>query len=416
MNIGVCGVGKLGLPIALVVDRHGHSVVGYDPHPMAAEALRTRAYPYRELLVNEYLQETNVHMVPTVADLVAHSEILLVLVQTPHDPRYEGATRLPDERVDFDYSYLAAAVKDIAAECERQQRRVIVTVMSTVLPGTVDREIKPLLNEWTPLVYSPAFPAMGTAIPDFEHPEFYLLGVDDVDAAEVMEEFYHTLSDAPVVRMSVASGEATKVFYNSALTSKLQLANVWMEVCERLGGNANVDDVSRALSLAGNRLISSKYMKGGMGDGGGCHPRDLIALSAVARRLEMGYDFFGYLASMREKQTEWLASLVAKHAEKRDLPIVILGKAFKAGTNLTTGSPATLLRNILAETWPEERLAQWDPHIDPPRTFDAPAAFVLATNHDEFYAMDYPAGSVVIDPWGRFAARSGVDAVRVGRG
>ncbi len=379
MNIGICGLGKLGLPIALVVARKGHNVIGYDPSPIPAQILSMRIYPHRELKAQAYLEETTLRIADTVEQVVAESDVLLCLVQTPHDPRFEGASRLPTERADFDYSYLRTAVASIAGECARQRKRVILAVMSTVLPGTVDREIKPLLNEYTPLCYSPAFPAMGTAIPDFEEPEFYLLGVDDPEAAEVMEAFYRTIAAAPVVRMSVASAEATKVFYNSALTTKLQLANTWMEVCHHTG--ANVDDVSRALSLAGNRLISPKYMRGGMGDGGGCHPRDLIALSHVARRLGMSYDYFGYLAEVRERQTEWLAAMCEEYARRRALPVVILGKAFKAGTNLTTGSPATLLREILIETYPADRVSWWDPYIDPARTFSEPSVFFVGAVH-----------------------------------
>lgn len=412
MRIGYIGLGKLGLPVALSVARH-HDVVGYDVSTAPAKILAAREYPHRELKAQDYLADTALRLASTVAEVVAHAEIVFVLVQTPHDPAFEGTQRLPADRRDFDYQYLAAAVREIVAAAEAQQKDLVLAVMSTVLPGTMAREIQPLLSPRTRLVYNPAFPAMGTAIPDFEAPEFVLLGVEDPGAAAIVRAFYESMITAPIVEMSVASAEATKVFYNSFISAKIALANAWMEVCHRLG--ANVDDVSRALCLATVRILSPKYMRGGMGDAGGCHPRDNIALSWLSRELGMGYDLFGDLMRIRERQAEWLAGLCMQHASRRGLPLLVLGKAYKSETNLTVGSCATLLCNILGESVMD--VQQYDPHIDPPRTFTGPAAFVIGTDHAAFYdgRTVYPPGSVILDPWGKMPDVAGVEVVRVGR-
>jgi UDPglucose 6-dehydrogenase len=88
-----------------------------------------------------------------------------------------------------------------------------------------------------------------------------------------------------------------------------------------------------------------------MGDGGGCHPRDNIALSWLARETSLSYDLFGALMECREKQTEWLATVAQEHADMMSIyrPIEILGKSYKPNTALTVGSPSTLLANILEE-------------------------------------------------------------------
>lgn len=422
MKIGFAGVGKLGAPLALVAARH-HDVLGYDPMPAAKEILRTRRYPHRELKAQEYLDTTTLRIADTIDEVVAHAEVLFVVIQTPHAPLYEGVTRLPETRVDFDYSFLKAGVSEIARATAAQRKRLVVAVMSTVLPGTVERELKPLLNEYTTLVYCPAFPAMGQAIPDFEEPEFVLLGVEDREAADKVREYYAAITSAPVVEMSIASAEACKCFYNSFITGKITLANAWMEICERTG--ANVDDVTRALSMATDRVVSPKYMRGGLGDAGGCHPRDGIALSWLSRELGMSYDVFGMLMEIREKQTQWLADLCDERAHATGFPVVVLGKAYKAETNLTVGSCATLLVNILGERSRSDQRAdsplhviQWDPHVDVevPREVGAPAVFIVATDHREFYEMDFSPGSVVLDPWGKMADRPEVEVVRIGRG
>ena len=94
---------------------------------------------------------------------------------------------------------------------------------------------------------------------------------------------------------------------------KIVYANVMMEICHKLAGTMNVDAVTDAMKLATNRLVSPKYLSAGMGDGGGCHPRDNIAMSWLARKLDLSYDFFDSLMSAREKQTEWLGELMLKY-------------------------------------------------------------------------------------------------------
>jgi UDPglucose 6-dehydrogenase len=88
-----------------------------------------------------------------------------------------------------------------------------------------------------------------------------------------------------------------------------------------------------------------------MGDGGGCHPRDNIALSWLARELELSYDLFEALMVCRERQTEWLADVIVDEQNSRSeyRPIELMGKAYKPATNLTVGSPASLLASLLDE-------------------------------------------------------------------
>lgn len=420
-RISFVGVGKLGFPCALSAARH-HDVVGYDVYPQAKDCLASRSYPHREVKVEEYLQDTTFRMVDTLDEAVAHGEVIFVAVQTPHQTEYEGVTRMPEDRADFDYTFLKDAIQAVAESAKKLQKKIVVCVISTVLPGTSEREIYPLLNEYTVYAYNPFFIAMGTTCVDYEKPEFHLLGVDDREekegraAADLVKAVYAPITGRPVAEMSVKSAEMCKVHYNSVITQKIVLANTLMEICEKVG--ANCDDITDALKLATDRIISPKYMRGGMGDAGGCHPRDNIALSWLSNKLGLSYNLYDNMMRTREAQTEWIGNLVVEHALESKLPIVVLGKAFKAGTNLTVGSCATLLVNIMKEQviWKDvNQMEQWDPHIDQPRTFTAPAVFVVATDHKEFYEMNFPEGSIIIDPWGKMRDQSGRTVKRVGR-
>jgi hypothetical protein len=95
-----------------------------------------------------------------------------------------------------------------------------------------------------------------------------------------------------------------------------------------------------------------------------------------------------------------------------DLPKVILGKAFKAGTNITTGSPAVLLKNILEERG--HRVVIYDPHVDETEPVFEPSVFLIGTKHPEFKNFLAPRGSVVIDPWRYLPDQPGVTIIRVG--
>src|SRR3989304_6266955 len=103
-------------------------------------------------------------------------------------------------------------------------------------------------------------------------------------------------------------------------------------------------------------------MRAGMGGGGGCHPRDNIALSYIARKLNISYDWWENLMIAREKQTEWLASLILDQVSNTGYGVLILGSAFKPETNLQTGSPAILLYNILILNGSYPKI--FDPYID----------------------------------------------------
>ena len=132
--------------------------------------------------------------------MVQRADILFVAVQTPHQPEYEGVTRLSCERTDFDYRYLIHSIEDISAAVKRE---TTVAIVSTVLPGTMRRSIMPAARPLLRLCYNPFFIAMGTAMRDFLHPEFVLLGMDDPTSAKKMEAFYATITDAPICRMSI---------------------------------------------------------------------------------------------------------------------------------------------------------------------------------------------------------------------
>lgn len=387
-NVGWVGLGKLGAPCAATLAKYGaHAVYGFDVRGPDAE------YPWSNLPA--------VNVVKSIEDVVAATDdVVYVAVQTPHSPAYGGTEPTPKEPREFEYRFLVSAVRAVCREALAQQKPITLVVVSTVLPGTFDRLLRPLVNNFVTPVYHPFFIAMGTVVKDFFRPEMTLFGADNPTDVDVVRALYEPIHDAPAPTMSIASAELTKVAYNTFISMKIVFANTMATMCEATG--ADVDDVIDALSVATDRIISPRYMRAGMGDGGACHPRDNVALSALAQRHNLPVDLMGFLNTARDAQSQWLVDIAHHWSELTSLPICVLGKSYKPNVTLLDGSPALLLVNQLASEYGV--LVEHVENIEDVNANDAgdigAQVFVIATRHDVYQTYMFPAGSVVIDPFG----------------
>ena len=418
MKIGFLGLGKLGLPVALAVESKGHKIFGTDINDITLRNIRFKTMSYVEKGAEKLLSKSKIE-IKSIDKIVKESDIIFVPIQTPHEEKYEGTTRIPDERADFNYEYLINGIKELNQEIEKQGKDKTVIIISTVLPGTISRLIKPILGTHLKLCYNPFFIAMGTTINDFLNSEIILFGVDNEDAAKQAEEFYKTINKTPFYKTTLENAELIKVVYNTFISTKIAMMNTVMETCHHLP-NTNVDDVTEALALCTDRIISKKYLYGGMGDGGGCHPRDNIALSYLAQELSLSYNWYDNIMKQREAQTEWLADLIIKNKGKRQ--INILGKTFKPETNIITGSPSILLKNILEEKG--EKVRMWDPYIDDSNIMKVkddykwdkiPQLFFIGTKHKTFTEFYFMPKSVVIDPFRYLTVHDNVKYIPIGK-
>ena len=172
MKIGFLGLGKLGLPCALAIDMKGHDVMGHDINP---NVLQKERVPYREEgpngepSIEPILKASNLRFAKSVRELVEHSEIIFVPIQTPHEERYEGSTRLPAERKDFIYRWLIEGLRNLAEEIAAVGEDRIVVIISTVLPGTMRKHIFPVLNDHVKLCYNPFLDRKSTRL-NSSHP------------------------------------------------------------------------------------------------------------------------------------------------------------------------------------------------------------------------------------------------------
>jgi UDPglucose 6-dehydrogenase len=401
MRVGFIGVGKLGLPVSLVYASKGHELLCYDvnmkyyePNIVPLEHLCSEEKdPQLKGSLREWLQDKKINLrFVDLETVLRECEIVFVAVQTPHHPKYEGNTRIPDDRIDFDYSFLKSVMKRISDECVKDTPIVII---STVLPGTIRREILPLLSDKVQLCYNPYFIAMGTVASDCLNPEFILVGNHNPRSSEIMIDFYKTICDCPVFSTSIENAEMIKVSYNTFITTKTVLGNTIMDLCSRLPGT-DCDTVLRGLTLGTRRIMSPAYLKGGMGDGGGCHPRDNIALSWLSRNVGLHYDYYECIMKLRESQCETIANKLQEIQKDTGLQIWLFGTAFKPDTSIETGSSALLLGSILHER--DVPFFLHDPHTN---RNDIPTVAVIACiscAHSTFLHYTFVSGTVLVDP------------------
>jgi len=322
MRIAFIGLGKLGLPCATTMFRHGHHVVGYDPIDIKADFEIAR----------------------DIAAAVAGRDLVFVAVPTPHQQGYDGSTPSSHlEPKDFDSTILKSVIKECDRHMGQDQTLVII---STVLPGTIRRDMAPLVNH-TNLIYNPYLIAMGTVEQDLLDPEMIMIGTKSGlinDHASRLLKFYTDLcgKDVRTEFGTWEEVEAMKIFYNTFISTKLSLVNMIQDVAQKLG-HMNTDRVTTALANSTRRIVSDKYMKAGMGDGGACHPRDNIALRWLSRKLELGYDLFAAVMTAREKQAENMAREILKHGKT----VFFSSNSYKPGTELMDGSYSLLVQNYI---------------------------------------------------------------------
>jgi UDPglucose 6-dehydrogenase len=371
MKVGFVGIGKLGQDVAEVMQEH-YDIVGYDVEPR---------------------KNTTVPMVTTLKEACEGKDIVFVAVPTPHHTDYDG--RYPTCHLapkDFGYQIVTGVIREIDHYVDKN---TLIVLISTTLPGTVRREIVPLVNRGR-FIYNPYLIAQTTVKWDMVNPEMVIIGTEDGSVtgdAKLLSDFYQPIMSEGT-RIEIGTwdeAECIKIFYNTFISTKLALVNMIQDVSEKMG-NINSDVVANALKNSTMRIMGPRYMKPAFGDGGGCHPRDNIALRWLAEKLNLGYDLFEAIMVAREEQARNMALAIAEY----NLPVCIVGRGFKPGTTQEEGSVPILTGYYLD---------QMGRKVDYDRTYNNTVPYVyLVHDHDMFKDMALNKNSVVFDPWRQYEA------------
>jgi UDPglucose 6-dehydrogenase len=281
MKLSIIGLGKLGAPMAAVMAHKGHVVVGVDVNADYVAAIQQGHAPLKETGLEEMIQANRERLSATVnyEEAVLGTDATFIIVPTPSDP--DGT---------FSLRNVMIAAEKIGAALRKKQSWHLVVLSSTVMPGSTGGKLLPALEahsgkkcgEGFGLCYNPEFIALGSVIRDMLNPDMILIGESDERSGEILEKLYTGVCDSNphIRRMNHVNAELTKISVNTFVTTKISYANMLAQVCETLPG-ADVDVVTSAIGC--DSRIGQKYLKGALGYGGPCFPRDNLAFSALAR-------------------------------------------------------------------------------------------------------------------------------------
>jgi len=357
------GLGKLGLEAAKVINK-SYPVVGCDINPVYA--------PFPVFY--------------NVKDCIKDSELIFVAVQTPHHPDYSGSNPTSHlEPKDFDYTILKNVLVEIAEYLQPEQQ---VCIICTVMPSTTRRELSKIIPN---VIYNPCVIAQGTVANDFANPEIVIIGGEKTNPnlAKVVD-FYKSINGDNINLMlgEWEDAELTKIFYNTFTTLKITFVNTIQDIIQKLK-HGDIDKITKSLVACNRKLTSGAYMSAGMGIGGPCHPRDIIAMNWFSQSIDLGYDLFGNLNQIREIQAENLAQKLCSY----NLPVVILGQGFKENIAQNDGSYALLVGHYISN------VNYHDPLNNLWYVGTEPVVYLISYHHDWIQNYNFIKDSIIIDPW-----------------
>jgi GDP-mannose 6-dehydrogenase len=339
MKVNVYGLGYVGSVSAACLAADGHHVLGVDIDQVKVDSinrgLSSVVEPGLQELISKGTATGRLGASTTATD---DAEISLVCVGTPSQ-----------ENGGLCLDYVARATAEIGDLLRARTSYHVVCVRSTVLPGTVERLVVPMLEEHSGkkaghqfgVCMNPEFLREGSSIRDYRCPPFTIVGELDRRSGDAIAELYAGLP-APLIRTKLATAEMVKYAGNAFHALKITFANEIGNLCKALGldGREVMDIFCRDEKLN----VSRTYLQPGFAFGGSCLPKDLRALLHKAKELDMEPPVLRSILASNTRQVEQAFRLIKKTGRKK---IAVLGLSFKPGTDDLRESPNAELIEML---------------------------------------------------------------------
>lgn len=369
MRVSIFGLGYVGAVSAACLAKEGHTVIGVDVDPYKLDLIRQGKAPIVEANLEPYLKQAvesgRLTVTDDASEAVHNSEISLLCVGTPS--RENG-----DLRTD----YLERVAREIGEALITKHDYHIVVIRSTILPGTAEEVVLPVLedasgkrvNEHFGLAVNPEFLREGTAIADFYDPPFTVVGALRSEDAETVAALYESVK-AQLFLVSIRTAETIKYACNAFHALKITFANELGMLCKVEGVDSH--EVMRVFCADTKLNISPKYLIPGFAFGGSCLPKDLRALTYRARANDLELPMLeAILPSNRHQIAEVVKHLVRLRKRK----VGLFGLSFKPGTDDLRESPLVeLAEQLIGKGY---RLLIHDPNVSYAALYGSNKAFI----------------------------------------
>ncbi len=351
------GTGYVGLVSGACLAAKGHSVVCVDVDEDKVDRINQAIPPIHERGLDELLQKTVGRSLEATTDLtraVVDTELSLIAVGTPFDG------------VNIDLTQIREAARQIGEAMALKESYHGVVVKSTVVPGTTDEVVRPILEQSSGrkaardfgLGMNPEFLREGEAIEDFMKPDRLVLGGIDERTIDHLGELYRPFPNVDVLRTNNRTAEMIKYTSNSLLATMISFSNEIANLCSEIEG-VDAAEVMRGVHLDkrlspilddGTRInpAFTTYLEAGCGFGGSCFPKDVNALIAHGQKRGNPMRLLEAAMSINRDQPARMIALLKKHFETLEgAKVAVLGLAFKPGTDDMRESPAIPITETL---------------------------------------------------------------------
>ena len=331
MKIGIVGLGFVGLSLTSVLSSKGYDIIGIDVDKEKRKKISNGISPFFEPEL-ENLLKIGLKKKLQISDdfsLIRDCDFIFVTVGTPQNAN--GSINL---------SIIKKAVSKIGENLQGSRKKPIIFVKSTVIPGTMKKDILPILERKSNkkagkdfgLISNPEFLQESTAIRDTKFPHVVILGGYKTEFMKKAKKLFTKLHPrVPIIITNHQTAEMIKYANNSFLATKISFINQLSNICQKIPG-ANVDDIAKTIGL--DPRIGKLFLNAGPGYGGSCLPKDMKALINFANTTGVTPTLLNAVENVNIKQLEQVISIIkqrlGKLASKR---ITVLGTAFKPNTD-----------------------------------------------------------------------------------
>lgn len=403
MKISIIGSGYVGIVTGIGFAELGNEVVFVDIDRNKVNMIQSAKPPIFERGLGELMKKNRGRYDATESyESIFNTEITFVCVGTPS--KNDGS---------IDLKYIEEAATKIGEILRYKKDFHVIVVKSTVVPGTTENIVKPILESHSKknafndfgLAMNPEFLREGSAIEDFFKPDRIVIGVNDNRTMSILEELYAQFS-CPKLVTDIKTAEMIKYASNAFLATKISFANEIGNICKKLGIDAY--DVFKGVGL--DHRINPSFFRAGIGFGGSCFPKDVKALIKKAEEVGENPRLLKAVVEINEEQPLKLIELLKKHVSKLEgKKIGVLGLAFKPDTDDIRESRAIPIVETLIKEGAE--IIAYDPKamnnfakIFPQLKYANSAdeviansdAVLIVTEWEEFEKLNYK-GKIVID-------------------